>query len=161
MSNVRPVEPGDLPLLAGIEAAGDRMLVGLFGPELFTEVSTGAWRAAQPGFLRVVGRPPVGFAHVLEEEDGAAHLQQLVVDPAHARRGLGSALVDAACAEATRRGHDRLSLTTFRDVIFNRPFYERLGFVVVDEPDGLLARHLQQERAYAALGPRVGMVRRL
>jgi ribosomal protein S18 acetylase RimI-like enzyme len=157
---VRPAEPTDLPLLAPIEAAGDRLLIELFGPELFTDVTPGEQRAADPGYLLVAGRPAVGFAQVLEQ-DGTAHLQQLVVDPSLHRQGIGTALVESCCAEAARRGHAELTLTTFRDVAFNAPYYARIGFEVVEQPVGVLAQHLEQERAYDALSPRVGMVRSL
>jgi len=39
---------------------------------------------------------PVGFA-LVEILDGAAHLEEIDVHPAHGRRGLGSALVRAVC----------------------------------------------------------------
>lgn len=95
------------------------------------------------------------------EERGTAHLQQLAVDPAHGRRGLGSALVDACCEQARQRGYGQLTLTTFRDVPYNAPWYARLGFVVIDEPISVVARHVKQERPYGRLAPRVAMSRPL
>lgn len=132
----------------------------MFGSELFTGVTPGKDRVAAPGYVLVAGRPCVGFAHVLEER-GTAHLQQFAVDPAHARRGLGTALVEACCEQARLRGYSRLSLTAFRDVPYNAPWYTRLGFLVIDEPDGILARHMQQEEPYSRLAPRVAMSRPL
>ena len=160
--DVRPAEPGDLPMLARVEAAADRLVIASLGCDagLFADVQPGERRAAQPGFLLVVGRPVVGFAHVLEEDE-MAHLQQLCVDPAQGRGGRGTALVEACCTEVARRGHAELTLTTFADLPYNRPFYERLGFAVVPEPAGVLARHLRAEAAYDALSPRVGMVHTL
>lgn len=70
-------------------------------------------------------------------------------------------LVEACCREAARRGYADLTLTTFRDVAFNRPLYERLGFAEVERPAGVLARHLHDEATYADISPRVGMRRRL
>lgn len=157
---VRSAEPADLVLLARLEQAGDRLLVEALGTELPDGVTSGEARAEQPGFVLVAHRPPAGFVHVLEL-DGTAHLEQLVVDPAHGRRGIGAALLEAACAESAGRGHDALTLTTFRDVAFNRPFYERHGFRVVDAPVGLAARRLARERSAGLLAPRVAMVRTL
>jgi GNAT superfamily N-acetyltransferase len=154
------IEAQDEPRIALIEAAADQLLVEQFGPELFTEVTPGKDRVVDPGFVLVVGRPCVGFAHVLEER-GTAHLQQLAVDPAHGRRGLGTALVNACCEEARLRGASQLSLTTFRDLPFNAPWYARLGFVIIDQPDGVVARHVQQEQPYGRLAPRVAMGRPL
>jgi len=50
------------------------------------------------------------------------------VHPDHGRRGVGAQLVTAVCRWATERGYDRVTLTTFRNVPWNMPFYTRLGF---------------------------------
>lgn len=157
---VRRIEAEDEPRIASIEAAADQLLVEQFGPELFTDVTSGKDRVAEPGFVLVVGRPCVGFAHVREER-GFAHLQQLAVDPAYGRRGFGTALLDACCEQASQRGYRQLTLTTFRDVPYNAPWYARHGFVVIDEPIGVVARHVKQERPYGRLAPRVAMSRPL
>jgi ribosomal protein S18 acetylase RimI-like enzyme len=94
------IEVDDEPRIAPIEAASDQLLVAMFGPELFTDVTPGKDRVAAPGYVLVVGRPCVGFAHVLEER-GTAHLQQLAVDPAHGRRGLWSSMSRTASSPGT------------------------------------------------------------
>lgn len=99
--------------------------------------------------MAVVDGEVVGFAHVVLLPDGhgvRAHLEQLSVLPEHGRRGVGSGLVAAAAEEARWDGHDRLSLSTYRDRPWNAPFYARLGFEVV-EPTGALAEVRQHERA--------------
>jgi Acetyltransferase (GNAT) family/Glyoxalase/Bleomycin resistance protein/Dioxygenase superfamily len=48
--------------------------------------------------------------------------------PAHGRRGLGTLLLDKACAWAQAQGHPAVTLSTFRDVPWNAPFYARNGF---------------------------------
>ncbi|MFR9775324.1 GNAT family N-acetyltransferase [Micromonospora sp. MS34] len=70
---------------------------------------------------------PVAFA-VVELVDGCAHVQQLSVDPAYARRGIGGRLLDDVAGWAAGRGLPALTLTTFRSVPFNGPYYARLGF---------------------------------
>lgn len=159
---VRFAEAADLPGLAAIEAGGDELFDDLFGGVDWDPPQPGEGRAAQPGFLLVAGSPAVGFAHVLEEP-GSAHLEQLVVRAEFSRRGIGSGLVEACCAEAARRGHDQLSLTTYADVPWNAPYYRRLGFVEVAEPVGVsvLSRHLNDERDLERHGRRVAMVRRI
>lgn len=159
-TKVRMIETGDIPLLAEIEAAADQLLVQRFGPELFNNVTSGEDRVAEPGFVLVAGRPCVGFAQVLADHD-TAHLQQLAVDPTQGRRGIGTALVRTCCEHARQRGYGELTLTTFRDVSFNAPWYARLGFEIIDNPVGVVARHMEQERPYAQLSPRVAMSRRL
>ena len=70
---------------------------------------------------------PVGFAAAILV-DGGAHLHQLSVLPAHGRRGLGRALVLQVASWARQEGFAALTLTTFRHLPFNGPFYEGLGF---------------------------------
>jgi GNAT superfamily N-acetyltransferase len=61
------------------------------------------------------------------------HLDELDVHPAHRRRGVGRMLVDVVRACAHQRGAWHLTLTTFRFVPWNMPWYERLGFVAFEE----------------------------
>jgi GNAT superfamily N-acetyltransferase len=70
---------------------------------------------------------PVGYAVALPLGP-FFHLRELSVDPAHGRRGLGGALVRTVVEAARERGSEAVSLTTFRTVPFNQPFYEKLGF---------------------------------
>lgn len=81
--------------------------------------------------LDAAGRP-IGYAIALWM-DGALHLDELDVLPAHQRRGVGRALVQAVCDRARAQGARRVTLTTFRFVPWNRPWYERLGFVALEE----------------------------
>lgn len=71
---------------------------------------------------------PVGFAYVKLLEAGAAHLEELDVHPDHGRRGLGRRLVTAVCEWAAARRYESVTLTTFRDIPWNMPFYASLGF---------------------------------
>lgn len=101
MPDVRFATAADLPGLAAVEASGDALFETVFGPIDWPAPVSGESRAAEPGFLLVVGSPVVGFAHVLLLS-GHWHLEQLVVSPAHGRRGLGSALLDSVCCGLRR-----------------------------------------------------------
>ena len=68
--------------------------------------------------------------------DGVAHLEQVTVDPDHARQRIGSRLIDTVAGWARANGSPALTLMTFRDVAWNGPYYRRLGFV--DVPDDQL-----------------------
>lgn len=69
----------------------------------------------------------VGFA--LTSVRGASlYLDQISVDPAHGRKGLGAALMERVLKDAGRRGLKSVTLSTFRDLAWNGPFYRRLGF---------------------------------
>jgi GNAT superfamily N-acetyltransferase len=152
---IRPATGDDVALLEDIENAADGLFLQRFRPDTWAPAASGAWRAAQPGYLLVSadssGGPAVGFVHVLEHE-GAAHLEQVAVRPESARRGHGRALVLAALTEAGRRGHDRLTLRTYSDVPWNAPFYASLGFTE-SAPDTPFLRGI------AASEERLGLVR--
>lgn len=74
------------------------------------------------------GGTPVGFA-MAAPLAGYFHLKELSVDPEHGQRGIGSALVQSVVSAAEAKGLAGVTLTTFRDVPFNAPFYARRGFV--------------------------------
>lgn len=77
--------------------------------------------------VTVADATPVGFAYA-EVVDDAVHLDELDVLPEWGRRGIGRALVATVVEDARRRGLSAVTLTTFRDVPWNAPFYARLGF---------------------------------
>jgi GNAT superfamily N-acetyltransferase len=72
----------------------------------------------------------VGFA-LATELDGDAHLLELDVHPAHGRKGIGAALVRRVVAWARARRLPAVTLTTFRHLPWNAPFYRRLGFRIL------------------------------
>lgn len=161
---VRPARAADLRRIGPIEDAGGPMFEEAFGDltgdVLLSPAPRGGDRLDTPGFLLVVGPvgAPVGFAHV-EIIDGFAHLAQLSVLPEETRRGLGTALVRAAMDEAWQLGFDVMSLTTYRDLPWNGPFYAGLGFVEVEDPEPFLVRQRDVERRLGLdqHGPRVVM----
>src|SRR5262245_50518589 len=62
-------------------------------------------------------------AEPMEEE---LHICELGVALDRQRLGIGRALIQAAIAAATRHGFTAITLTTFADVAWNAPFYERV-----------------------------------
>jgi GNAT superfamily N-acetyltransferase len=72
----------------------------------------------------------------------------LDVDPDFGRRGIGRRLVEAACDWARAKGSERITLSTFRDVAWNAPFYTRLGFITLlgDELSKALQELRENER---------------
>ena len=121
---VRRADDGDLAQLPVVEAAADELFVPLgvtdLPPPASAQERAGAWR------VLVAGEPVAGFA-VLELLDGAVHLEQLSVDPAHGRRGIGAALLAATVEAASEHGADRVTLLTYADVTWNAPWYARHG----------------------------------
>jgi len=124
--------PNDVKFLAAIEIAAARMLVG-HAPESVLNEATSQEEfldTQRQGHLWVaLARDlPVGFAHVKVSEPSVVHLQEIDVHPEHGRRGIGTQLVRTVCVWATANDYRNVTLTTFRDVPWNMPFYLRLGF---------------------------------
>ena len=82
-------------------------------------------------WVALAGGTPVGFALVKMLADDLPHLEEVDVEPSHGRRGLGTALVRAVCEWAAASSFPMLTLTTFRAVPWNLPFYARLGFAEI------------------------------
>ncbi|MFT9666279.1 GNAT family N-acetyltransferase [Streptomyces rhizosphaericola] len=119
------------------------------------------WVATDP--LSTTGDRPLAYV-VADPVDGALHIEQISVDPAAARRGIGRALIDHLAHLAPGQGLTALTLTTFSDVPWNAPYYARIGFRVLAESDltdGL--RTIRGEEAQHGLDrwPRVCMRRDL
>ena len=132
---ITAARPKDVPLLPAIELAAARLLAGHASEAVLAETTSGEEHAdaQRQGRLWValLGDAPVGFAHVEVIEPNAAHLEELDVHPEHGRRGLGTRLVNAVCDWAASTGLPSVTLTTFRDVPWNMPFYAQLGFTVI------------------------------
>ncbi|HTJ81861.1 MAG TPA: GNAT family N-acetyltransferase [Polyangiaceae bacterium] len=95
------------------------------------------WTAALTSgdvFFSLAGGEPVGFA-VMGLVDGEPYLEQLSVRRAAMRRGHGSALFVRALDWARARSDGGLWLNTYGHLSWNRPFYERRGFVLVAESE--------------------------
>lgn len=92
---------------------------------------------------------PVGFIIVLKIDD-VIHVEELDVLPEFGNRGIGTALLEHVCTLGHDEGFKSATLSTFRDVPWNAPFYSRHGFRVVD-PDDYTAwmtklRHLERSK---------------
>lgn len=109
---------------------------------------------------------PVAYL-LADDVDGNVHVEQVPVHPARAHRRIGLALIEQVAQQAQQArqaGAPALTLTTFRDVPWNAPYYARCGFRVVDEPGWTPGLRRIRARA-AATGldrwPRVVMRREL
>jgi GNAT superfamily N-acetyltransferase len=118
-------------------------------------------RCARQGSAFVAGppnAPPVGLL-VMDRIDGAPYLEQLSVRRTAMRQGLGRRLLERAIAWADR---EPLWLTTYAQIPWNRPFYERHGFVTVPEsacPPGMVKILDEQRHALPAPEARIAMRR--
>jgi Acetyltransferase (GNAT) domain len=69
---------------------------------------------------------PVGMVIASVRED-AVYVEEMDVLAEHGRRRLGGRLLETVCTWA--HGYAAVTLSTFRDVPWNGPFYRRHGFV--------------------------------
>ena len=109
------------------------------------------------GRLWVWGDPAVAYL-IAEWVDGCLHIEQVSVHADQTGQGIGRQLIEHVAVWAGTP----LTLTTFADVPWNAPYYERLGFrrLAEDElTDGL--RRIRAEEIARGLDrwPRVAMRR--
>jgi len=150
MPEIAADEPLPLAVLDGYRAAGRAWVVTVGDGPAGGEGREGGEAAGDDG--RGPGAEVAGYVLVdVLDRPGAspgsgrsAHIEQVSVDPAFARRGLGRRLIEHVAAEGRRWGIDALTLTTFRDVPWNGPYYERCGFRVL--ADGELGPDLRRVR---------------
>ena len=162
---IRTGEPDDLPRLGAIERDAAQVFreIGYgFCAEGPVRDAAELARAMDDGAVLVAEAPGGGLAGfaLLWRLDGEAHLLELSVARTHQGHGLGRRLVAAAEDWARAQGFAGLTLTTFRDVAWNAPLYERLGFHSFDpEPgrEGLAAVQAEEAKAGYAARPRVAM----
>jgi GNAT superfamily N-acetyltransferase len=166
---IRGAQAEDLPLLPKVEVAAGAVFrdLGMHAvanstPPTLGELQT--WQEADGLLVSVDGDDlPVAYLKIGPIDD-YGHIEQVSVHPSHARRGIGRRLIDAADGWAEQRDLAGLTLTTFTEVPWNGPYYQRLGFrVLADEEmtDGL--RRIRADEAACGLDrwPRVAMLRPL
>jgi len=167
MPQIRPPRRDELEALRMIERDAGQAFAAIGMPEIAADEPPSleklkAFRAAGRAWVAVdAGDRPVAYL-VSSIVDGCAHIDQVSVASSHARRGLGAALIEHLAATASAEGRPALTLTAFRDVPWNAPYYGRLGFEVVEPADqgpelaGLVAREAD---AIPGGAPRVAMRR--
>ncbi|MEV6275036.1 GNAT family N-acetyltransferase [Nocardia sp. NPDC051832] len=70
---------------------------------------------------------PIAYL-VLGLVDDNAHIDQVSVDPEYIGHRIGKSLIDHAVTWSKAEGLQAITLTTFTEVPWNGPYYERLGF---------------------------------
>lgn len=146
MARIRHARADDAPRLPDIERSAG---------QVFREIADLAWiadDAVQPEdlHLALIGGGaawvavdqsdlPIGFLNGALV-DGNLHIRELAVRRDQQGRGVGRALLEAARRWAIGRNLPAITLTTFRTVPWNEPFYRSIGFRTLDAealPDAL------------------------
>ncbi|WP_218148224.1 GNAT family N-acetyltransferase [Lentzea xinjiangensis] len=152
---IRLAQPAELPYLQEIEVASGEPFRDAGLPEIADDAPMSLEDLADHEVWVAIGAEGVPVAFIaVGDVDGATHIHQVSVHPSSARRGIGAALIE----HVARTGR-AVTLTTFRDVPWNAPYYERLGFRVVTDVSPGLAGIIREE-ASRGLDPatRVAMV---
>ncbi|WP_152083336.1 GNAT family N-acetyltransferase [Enterobacter oligotrophicus] len=147
MLNFRLTTDKDIAALPAIErAAGQR----------FSEWPALAWLADSPvisvgehrryaekgmSWLALAEEKPVGFI-LAEVHPSSLFIVELSVHLDWQGKGAGRQLISCVADTARTLGLTSLTLTTFRDVPWNAPFYARLGFEMI----AVLTPELHQKR---------------
>ena len=137
MIHIRPARTDEIERVREIERVSATRFLGTdrawLADDEPTDARTLAERIGTGGLLVAAdGEVPVAFV-MFRSVEGCAYVEQIDVLPSHARRGIGAALLEAVAGVARARGWPALTLSTFKDVPFNAPYYARLGFAVVEE----------------------------
>jgi GNAT superfamily N-acetyltransferase len=130
----RPALLEEIETIRALERASAQRFVGLMDALAADEPSPAsilAIRIADGGLVVAVEDGAIAGFAMFRRVESRAYVEQLDVLPAFAGRGIGATLLDEVAARARAAGLEGLSLSTFREVPWNAPYYRRLGFVEV------------------------------
>lgn len=152
---VRPTTAADIAALPDIERAAG---------QCFRQIPELSWLAQGPvisarchqhylqqemSWVVEHSGQPRGFL-LAEAQDSTLFIVELSVHQASQGIGLGRRLLSDVAVEAKARSFTSLTLTTFRDVPWNAPWYARMGFEMLPETslNDALRQKLAQEVAH-------------
>ncbi|HGN1705601.1 TPA: GNAT family N-acetyltransferase [Providencia rettgeri] len=75
---------------------------------------------------------PIGFINT-EKHEGSLHICELSVCQNWQGKGVGKQLIKQVFTAALAMKMDSVTLTTFRDVPWNAPYYQYLGFNIIED----------------------------
>jgi GNAT superfamily N-acetyltransferase len=168
MPELRPASSADVDAIRAVGAdAGERFRT-IADPRIARCADHDPWEVAELAAYAAAGRAwvatvddaVVGFV-LVDVVDGCAHVEEVSVGLAAQGHGVGTALLDAVRDWARASGFPAVTLTTFADVPWNRPFYERRGYrVLADAEITAGMRHRIAEEAALGLDPDLRVVMR-
>jgi len=74
---------------------------------------------------------PIGFLTARSIEDDF-FIEEVSVSEPHQKKGVGTKLIENTLEEAKLLGKLAATLTTFREVPWNAPYYNKLGFITLE-----------------------------
>jgi ribosomal protein S18 acetylase RimI-like enzyme len=124
---LRTMQPGDLPLVAKLDAAA-------FKP-LWQNTLDALEKALPQATSAIVAEDAKGMVgyQISTANPFGAHLARLAVRPDAQRRGLGSMIVTDLIRRLKKKGVARLTVNTQSDNLSSLALYDKMGFVVTGE----------------------------
>ncbi|MGX5012865.1 GNAT family N-acetyltransferase [Enterobacter asburiae] len=150
---IRPTTSDDVAALPALErAAGERFrddpdLAWLAEGEVISAEQHLGYAERGLSWLALANERPVGFL-LAEAHPSSLFIVELSVDLDWQGKGIGRQLIARAADHARKLGLASLTLTTFRDVPWNAPFYAKLGFEYVTELTPELREKREEETAH-------------
>lgn len=165
--SIRLARRDDAEAFPAIEASAAALLAaypGLEGIDPDRVMTADRYRALIArghSLVASVGDRVVGFL-VTEPCGRELHIREIDVAREWQGQGIGAIMMRACGIDAENAGFAALTLTSFREVPWNAPFYARLGFVEIAQLEGhpRLAAELESEvRAGLKREQRIAMIR--
>jgi GNAT superfamily N-acetyltransferase len=149
---IRPAKPGDLPALDAIEQSGAETFTAYGQPLVDGSPPAPAGQRARvlaQGLLWVADDPAEGVIGFLAAEitDDGLYVEEVDVLMQRQKQGHGRRLMQAAIDWARGRRLPAVTLTTFRSIPWNAPFYASMGFIEQAAPSPHLVATLANEIA--------------
>lgn len=151
---LRPARPDEIETLRAIERASAGRFVGVMdelADDEPTPIPVLADRIAAGGLLAAVADLDLTAFVMFRRVEDSLYIEQIDVLPAFAGQRIGARLLDAVSGKARAQGLSALTLSTFRDVPWNAPWYRRLGFVDIADV-GLTPGLLEIRQEHLARG---------
>jgi GNAT superfamily N-acetyltransferase len=128
---IRSARQSELDALASLEVQAGQLFHSVGMSEVADHVpdQQALSRSQQQGLVWVAeDEGKIAGYIVARVLDGNAHIEQVSVAPTHARRGIGRRLISHLETWGSRTDRPATTLTTFRDVPWNGPYYRTLGY---------------------------------
>jgi GNAT superfamily N-acetyltransferase len=143
---IREATAEDVPLLKDIDLSANPVFAEWGHPEFASDYESVpqdvALEAIEEGRLLACdvivacGAPElIGWVLMFDRPNGETSIGQISIRADHMGSGYGGALLTEAIDRCRRVGRSAIVLNTQTDVPWNRPWYERFGFVVVPKSD--------------------------
>ncbi|OYX02565.1 MAG: GNAT family N-acetyltransferase [Caulobacter vibrioides] len=139
-TTIRPASADELHAIQAIERASAQRFAGVMDALANDEASpleVLAARQAEGGLLVAEadgdGRPTLAGFVMFRRIEHSLYIEQIDVLPVFERQRIGARLIDAVARQAGDMGLARLTLSTFREIPWNAPYYRRLGFADLDD----------------------------